>query len=59
MPLLKAEKELAPKQFWREKNFLQNFIFFHPFESKNLQPAEFLVFKEKIGSLLHIKKKQS
>jgi hypothetical protein len=51
-PLLKAEKVLAPKQFWREKNFLQNFIFFHPFESINFQPAGFLAFKEKSGPLL-------
>ena len=46
-PLLKAEKVLAPKQF-----FLQNFIFFHPFESINFQPAGFLAFKEKSGPLL-------
>jgi len=26
-PLLKAEKVLAPKQFWRRKIFLQNLIF--------------------------------
>ena len=41
-PLLKAEKELAPKQFWRKFFFLQNFIFFHPFESINFQPAGLL-----------------
>ena len=52
-PLLKAEKVLAPKQFWRKKKFLQNFLFFHPFESINFQPAGFLAFKEKIGPLLH------
>jgi hypothetical protein len=51
-PLLKAEKVLAPKQFWREIFFLQNFIFFHPFESINFQPAGFLAFKEKSGPLL-------
>ena len=52
-PLLKAEKVLAPKQFWREKkNFLKNFIFFHPFESLNFQPAGFLAFREKSGPLL-------
>ena len=43
---------LAPKQFWRENFFLQNFIFFHPFESINFQPAGFLAFKEKSGPLL-------
>ena len=41
-PLLKAEKVLTPKQFWQEKKFLQNFIFFHPYESINLQPAGLL-----------------
>jgi hypothetical protein len=46
-PLLKTEEVLAPKQFWREKKFLQNFLFFHPYESINFQPAGFLVFKEK------------
>ena len=40
-PLLKAEKVLAPKQFWPKK-FLQNFIFFLPFESINFQPAGLL-----------------
>ena len=40
---------IPPKQFWRKKNFLQNFIFYHPFESINLAPAEFLLFKEKNG----------
>ena len=42
-PLLKAEKVLAPKQFWRKIFFLlQNCIFFHPFESINFQPAGLL-----------------
>ena len=40
--VLKAEKVLAPKQFWREKNFLQNFIFYHPYEYKHFQPAGLL-----------------
>jgi hypothetical protein len=31
----------------------QNFIFFHPFESINFQPAGFLAFKEKSVPLLH------
>ena len=52
-PLLKAEKVLAPKQFWQKKIFHQNCIFFHPFESINFQPAGFLAFKEKSGPLLH------
>ena len=51
-PLLKAEKVLAPKQFSREKIFLQKFIFNHLFESINFQPAGFLAFKEKSGPLL-------
>ena len=51
-PLIKAEKVIAPKQFWREKNFLKNFIFFYQFESINFQPAGFLAFKEKSGPLL-------
>ena len=51
-PLLKAKKVLAPKQFWKKKNFLQNFIFLRPFESINFQPAGFLAFKEKSGPLL-------
>ena len=34
-PLLKTEKVLPPKQFWRGKKFLQNFIFNHPYESIN------------------------
>ena len=51
-PLLKAEKVLAPKQFWRKKNFLQNFIFFHLFESINFQPPGLLAFKEKSVPLL-------
>jgi hypothetical protein len=51
-PLLKAEKVLHPKQFWRGKNFLQNFIFSHPYESINFQPAGFLAFKEKSGGPL-------
>ena len=46
---LLAEKVLAPKQFWRNFFF---FIFFHPFESINFQPAGFLAFKEKSGPLL-------
>ena len=49
--LLKAEKVLALKQFWRNFFFF-NFIFFHPFESINFQRAGFLAFKEKIGPLL-------
>ena len=52
-PLLKAEKVLAPKQFWQKKKFLQNFIFYHSYESINLRPAGFLAFKEKSGPLLH------
>ena len=38
-PLLKAEKVLAPKQFWRENFFLKIFIFYHPFD---FQPAGLL-----------------
>jgi hypothetical protein len=34
------------------KKFLKNFIFYHPFESINFQPAGFLAFKEKSGPLL-------
>jgi hypothetical protein len=41
-PLLKAEKVHPPKQFWRKKNFLQNFIFYHPYESINFGPAGLL-----------------
>ena len=51
--LLKAEKVLALSNFGGEKNLLQNFLFFYPFESINLQPAGFLAFKEKSGPLLH------
>ena len=38
--------------FGGKKNFLQNFILFHPFESINFQPAGFLALKEKSGPLL-------
>ena len=38
--------------FGGKKIFLQNFIFFNPFESINFQPAGFLAFKEKSGPLL-------
>ena len=41
-PLLKTEKVLAPKQFWQKIFFLQNFIFYHPYESINFQPAGLL-----------------
>ena len=51
-PLLKAEKVLPRSNFGGKKIFLQNFIFFHPFESINFQPAGFLAFKEKSGPLL-------
>ena len=51
--LLKAEKVHAPKQFWQEKKFSQNFFFYHPYEYINFQPAGFLAFKEKSGPLLH------
>jgi hypothetical protein len=41
-PLLKVEKVLPPKQFWREIFFLHNFIFYHPYESINFEPAGLL-----------------
>ena len=47
-PLLKAEKVLAPKQFWRKNFFLQNFIFFHLYESINFQPAGLLKIALKV-----------
>ena len=40
-------------KFGGKKSFLQNFIFYHPYESINFQPAGFLAFKEKSGPLLH------
>ena len=47
-PLLKAEKVLAPKQFWRGKKISSKFYFYHPYESINFQPAGFLHLKKKV-----------
>ena len=44
---------MPQSNFGGKKTFLQNFIFYHPYESMNFQPAGFLAFKEKSGSLLH------
>ena len=41
-PVLKAEKVLARRNFVGKFFFLQNFIFYHPFESINFQPARLL-----------------
>ena len=51
--VFKGGKSACPEAILAEKNFSSNFIFFHPFESINFQPAGFLAFKEKSGPLLH------
>ena len=51
-PLLKAEKVIPQSNFGGKNIFLQNFIFYHPYESINFGPAGFLAFKEKSGPLL-------
>ena len=38
-PLIKAEKCLPRSNFGGKKNFLENFIFYHPYESINFQPV--------------------
>ena len=53
LTFIKGGKSACPEVILAGKKFLQNFIFFHPFESINFQPAGFLAFKEKSGPLLH------
>jgi hypothetical protein len=48
LAFIKGGKSACPEAILAE-----NFIFFHPFEFINFQPAGFLAFKEKSGPLFH------
>ena len=49
-------KSASPEAILEKKiNILQNFIFSHPYESINFQPARFLEFKEQSSPLLTLK----
>ena len=52
--LLKAEKMLPPSRFWRVIFFLQNLIFFHPYESINFYRAGLLKIAHIVTPLLII-----
>ena len=47
-----------PKQYWWKKFFLKIFIFYHPFESINFQPAGLMKIALIVTSLLYIRSKK-